>query len=118
MAEQKDDIFELYQRYQTTKETLAGIKDGATVVCLHYCSGGYTDLKELIESPDYLDEIKRQMMMSLREIRTQLISALQEEDKAELGYSDDDNDRNVEPFPIGTPKSDHRRTLTDTDDGK
>lgn len=113
MAEQKDDIFELYQRYQTTKETLAGIKDGAAVVCIH-CSGDYTDLKELIESPDYLNEIKQQMMMSLREIRTQLISALQEEGNAELGYTDDTR----EPFPIGTPKNDHRRTLTDTDDGK
>lgn len=113
MAEQKDDIFELYQRYQTTKETLAGIKDGAAVVCLHYCSG-YTDLKELIESQDYLNEIKQQMMMSLREIRTQLISALQEEGDAELGRTDDAR----EPFPIGTPKNDHRRHSPDTDDGK
>lgn len=113
MAEQKDDIFELFQRYQTTKETLAGIKDGAAVVCIH-CSGDYTDLKELIESPDYLNEIKQQMMLSLPEIRKQLISALQEEGDAELGRTDDTR----EPFPIGTPKNDHRRTLTDTDDGE
>lgn len=71
-----------------------------------------------IKEEEYLKRIKGDLMMGLREARQQLIRKLTEEDKAELGYSDDDNDRNVEPFPIGTPKSDHRRRGLDTDDGK
>ena len=116
-AEQKTDrIYELFRSYQTVKETLASIKEGAAVVTIH-TPEGYTDLDNIFSSGAYIERLRGDLMMQLLNKRNELIEALEKEKKAELGYTDDDNDWK-EPFPIGTPKNDHRRTLTDNDDGK
>lgn len=113
-----DEMEELWEQYQTLKQTVGHIRGGAAYLSIH-CPGGFTNLEYMkIKEEEYLKRIKGDLMMGLREARQQLIRKLTEEDKAELGYSDDDNDWNVEPFPIGTPKSDHRRHSPDTDDGK
>lgn len=46
----------------------------------------------------------------------ELIDQLVKEHNDEIGV-DTDSDWAIEPFPIGTPKGDHRR-CGDTDDGK
>lgn len=113
-----DEMEELWEQYQTLKQTVGHIRGGAAYLSIH-CPGGFTNLEYMkIKEEEYLKRIKGDLMMGLREARQQLIRKLTEEDKAELGYSDDDNDWNVEPFPIGTPKSDRRRHSPDTDDGK
>ncbi len=114
--QERDDIYELFQEYQTIKETLASIKEGAAVVMIH-TPGGYTDMDDIFHEGKYLDTIRGDLMMQLLNKRQELIEALEKEGREELGYSDDDNDRK-EPFPIGTPKNDHRRALIDNDDGK
>lgn len=117
MAE--DAIQELFDQYQTLKETLEQIRGGAAYLSIHSPGAGFTDLKYIkVKEDDFLKRIKGDIMMSLREVRQQLIQKLTAEADAELGYPNADNDRNVEPFPIGTPKSDHRRRSPDTDDGK
>lgn len=114
----EDEIQELFNQYQTLKETLEHIRGGAAYLSIH-SPGGFTNLEYMkIKEEEYLKRIKGDLMMGLRGARQQLIRKLTEEDKAELGYSDDDNDWNMEPFPIGTPKNDHRRHGPDTDDGK
>jgi len=112
----EDEIFEVFSQYQTVKETLEYIKAGPAVVVVH-TPGGYTDMDNMLKNPAYLERIRGDLMMQQRELRSRLIEMLVAESKAEPGCSDDDKDW-VEPFPIGTPKNDHRRTATDADDGK
>ena len=114
--QERDDIYELFQEYQTIKETLASIKKGTAVVTIH-TPGGYTDMDDMLKNPAYLERIKGDLMMQQRELRSKLIEMLTSESEKELGCPDNNNER-IEPFPIGTPKSDHRRTATDADDGK
>jgi hypothetical protein len=113
---EENEMDEIFSRYQTVKETLKHIKAGSAVVVIH-TPGGYTDMDNMLKNPAYLERIRGDLMMQQRELRSRLIEMLVAESKAELGCSDDDKDW-IEPFPIGTPKSDHRRTATDTDDGK
>ena len=114
----EDEIVEQFKQYQTIKETLGQIRGGAAYLSIHSPGNGFTDLKYMVEESEYLKRIKGDLMMGLRKARQQLIQKLTAEADAELGYPNADNDRNVEPFPIGTPKSDHRRHGLDTDDGK
>ena len=114
----EDEIEEQFNQYQTIKETLGQIRGGAAYLSIHSPGDGFTDLKYMVEESEYLKRIKGDLMMGLRKARQQLIEMLTNEANAELGYPDDDKDWNVEPFPMGTPKNDHRRHGSDTDDGK
>lgn len=104
----------LWEQYQTVKETLYAIDKGAAYVAIH-TPEGYTDTTKIFDNPNYLHTMRGDLLYYRQDLRRQIIELLQEEDRAEQGYTADGE--NVEPFPIGTPKSDHRR-MSDTDDGK
>ena len=104
----------LWAQYQTVKETLSAIDKGAAYVAIH-TPEGYTDTTKIFDNPNYLHTMRGDLLYYRQDLRHQIIELLQKEDRAELGYSEDGD--NVEPFPIGTPKTDHRR-MSDTDDGK
>ena len=83
-----DEMEELWEQYQTLKQTVGHIRGGAAYLSIH-CPGGFTNLEYMkIKEEEYLKRIKGDLMMGLREARQQLIRKLTEEDKAELGYSD------------------------------
>ena len=104
----------LWEQYQTVKDTLYAIDKGAAYVAIR-TPEGYTDTTKIFDNPNYLHTMRGDLLYYRQDLRRQIIELLQEENKAELGYSEDGD--NVEPFPIGTPKADHRR-MSDTDDGK
>ena len=104
----------IYQ-YISRKEVLEHMNNGAAYVTI-YTPGGNERLSDLMDSDAITRRIKGDIMMSLRTVRKELIDELVEEHNAEIGV-DTDSDWAIEPFPIGTPKSDHRR-CGDTDDGK
>ena len=104
----------LWAQYQTVKETLSAIDKGAAYVAIR-TPEGYTDTTEIFDSPNYLHTMRGDLLYYRQDLRRQIIELLQEEDRLEQGYTADGD--NVEPFPIGTPKADHRR-MSDTDDGK
>ena len=74
-------------------------------------------LEELIDTEEISKRIKGDIMMTLRNVRKELIEELTAEHNAEIGV-DEGDDYAFEPFPIGTPKNDHRRLSGDSDDGK
>ena len=110
----KDPLQELWEQFMTVRETLQHIRNGAAVVAIHI-PGGYTDIEDIFESPTYMQQLEK----DFRNYKVDLAEAIIEEmttiirqecDAAKLPEV-------IEPFPIGTPKADHRR-MSDTDDGK
>ena len=103
-------------QYQCLKDVLRHLNAGAAYVAIH-TPGGDEKLSDLMDSEATTRRIKGDIMMSLRTVRKELIDELVEEHNAEIGV-DTDSDWAIEPFPIGTPKSDHRRSCSENDDGK
>ena len=104
----------LWEQYQTVKDTLYAIDKGAAYVAIH-TPEGTTDTRKIFDNPNYLHTMRGDLLYYRQDLRRQIIELLQEEDRLEQGYTADGEP--VEPFPIGTPKADHRR-MSDTDDGK
>lgn len=102
-------------QYQCLKDVLKHLNAGAAYVAIH-TPGGDKRLSDLMDSEATTRRIKDDIMMTLRTVRKELIDQLVKEHNDEIGV-DTDSDWAIEPFPIGTPKSDHRR-CGDTDDGK
>lgn len=102
-------IEEMFNRYIKLKDILANIKDGAAYIAIHTPTHE-NGTRECIMQDVYLKRFKGDAMMTLREIRKDLINALMEEHVKEIGGDP------VEPFPVGTPKNDYRRH--ESDDGK
>ena len=102
-------------QYQCLKDVLRHLNAGAAYVAIH-TPGGDEKLSDLMDSEATTRRIKGDIMMSLRNVRQELIDQLVKEHNDEIGV-DTDSDWAIEPFPIGTPKADHRR-MSDTDDGK
>lgn len=103
-------------QYQCLKEVLEHMNNGAAYVDIH-TPGGDERLSDLMDSEAITRRIKGDIMMTLRNVRKELIDQLVKEHNDEIGV-DTDSDWAIEPFPIGTPKSDHRRSSVDNDDGK
>lgn len=106
-----DELATLWSQYQTIKETIKQIDAGAAYVAIR-TPEGYTDTDDIFESPNYLHQMRGDLLYYRQDLRRQIITKLQEEEAKELGLET----KSIEPFPIGTPKSDYRRH--DTEDGK
>ena len=115
MTDNNDELAKLWSQYQTVKETIREIDAGAAYVAIK-TSVGYTDTDDIFESPNYLHQMRGDLLYYRQDLRRQIIARLQEEDRIEQGYEATAGP--VEPVPIGTPKNDYRKTLTDADDGK
>lgn len=115
MTDNNDELAKLWNQYQTVKDTIREIDAGAAYVAIK-TSGGYTDTDDIFESPNYLHQMRGDLLYYRQDLRRQIITKLQEEDRIEQGYEATAGP--VEPVPIGTPKNDYRKTLTDADDGK
>lgn len=115
MTDNKDELATLWNQYQTIKETIKQIDAGAAYVAIR-TPEGYTDTDDIFESPNYLHQMRGDLLYYRQDLRRQIITKLQEEDRIEQGYEATAGP--VEPVPIGTPKNDYRKTLTDADDGK
>lgn len=105
----------IYQ-YISLKKVLEHMNNGAAYVAIHI-PGSDERLSDLMDSEAITRRIKGDIMMTLRNVRKELIDQLVKEHNDEIGV-DTDSDWAIEPFPIGTPKSDHRRSSVDNDDGK
>lgn len=103
------------KQYECLKEVLERINSGWGYISIS-AQTGCIRLDEVIDTEEITKRIKGDIMMTLRTVRKELIDELVAEHNAEIGV-DTDSDWAIEPFPIGTPKSDHRR-CGDTDDGK
>lgn len=108
------EIDDLWDQYTTIKQTIEEIDHGAAYIAIH-TSDSVVNTDEVFDNPNYLHTMRGDLLYYRQDLRRQIIELLQEEDRLEQGYTTDGN--NVEPFPIGTPKADHRR-MSDTDDGK
>lgn len=115
MTDNNDELAKLWSQYQTIKETIKQIDAGAAYVAIR-TPEGYTDTDDIFESPNYLHQMRGDLLYYRQDLRRQIITKLQEEDRIEQGYEATAGP--VEPVPIGTPKNDYRKTLTDADDGK
>lgn len=115
MTDNNDELAKLWSQYQTIKETIKQIDAGAAYVAIR-TPEGYTDTDDIFESPSYLHQMRGDLLYYRQDLRRQIITKLQEEDRIEQGYEATAGP--VEPVPIGTPKNDYRKTLTDADDGK
>ena len=114
---QADALRELYENYSTVTEAITAIEDGSAKLRL-YLPGGYIDLDEIFEEPNYLEKMRSDMVLYRWELRQALIEELANANKEEMGLADDDPDWSLDPIPLGTPKNDHRRHVAENDDGK
>lgn len=106
-----DKVFQ----YQCLRDVLERLNNGAAYVAIH-TPGGDERLSDLMDSEATTRRIKGDIMMTLRNVRKELIDQLVKEHNDKIGV-DTDSDWALEPFPVGTPKNDHRR-CGDSDDGK
>lgn len=111
----KDPLQELWEQFMTVRETLQHIRNGAAVVAIHI-PGGYTDIEDIFESPNYMQQLEKDFRNYKVDLAEEIIKEMTEVIKQEVDAAM--NPEVFEPFPIGTPKADHRRSVTDADDGK
>lgn len=104
------------KQYECLKDVLERINSGWGYLSIS-AQTGCIRLDEVIDTKEITKRIKGDIMMTLRTVRKELIDELVEEHNKEIGV-DTDSDWAIEPFPIGTPKNDHRRLNGDSDDGK
>ena len=109
-----DELEKLWSEYSTIKQTIKEIDEGAAYIAIH-TTKSVVNTDNVFDNPNYLHVMRGDLLYYRQDLRRQIIELLQEEDRLEQGYTADGE--NVEPFPIGTPKADHRR-MSDTDDGK
>ena len=102
-------------QYQTLKKVLERLNRGEYIAI--HTPTGFVALGEVVDVSETTKRIRGDVMMTLRNVRKELIDELTAEHNAEIGV-DTDSDWAIEPFPIGTPKSDHRRSCSENDDGK
>ena len=109
------EIDDLWGQYTTIKQTIEEIDNGAAYIAIH-TSDSVVNTDEVFDNPNYLHTMRGDLLYYRQDLRRQIIARLQEEDRIEQGYEATAGP--VEPVPIGTPKNDYRKTLTDADDGK
>lgn len=108
-----DEIDVLWDQFKTIKDAIKKIDEGAAYLSLH-TSTRHIDLDNIFDGATYLHQIRSDLLYYRQDLRRQIIELLADEDRMEQGYPDNDPDW-IEPFPIGTPKSDHRRSGADTE---
>ena len=108
-----DEIEVLWDQFKTIRDSIKQIDAGAAYLSLH-TSTRHIDLDHIFDDGAYLKQIRSDLLYYRQDLRRQIIELLADEDRIEQGYLDNDSDW-VEPFPIGTPKSDHRRSGVDTE---
>lgn len=108
-------IEKLWNQFATVTHTLDYINKGNAVAAIHIPDEGFVELDSIFDNPNYIEKMQADLASYKIDLAQQLINELQ-------GIIDDDAARvtqtDVEPFPIGTPKADHRRNVIDTDDSK
>lgn len=108
-----DEIDKLYEQLKSIKDTIRQIDAGAAYLSIN-TKTGKIDLDNVFQESNYLHQIRGDLLYYRQDLRRQIIGLLEDEDRAEQGYFDTNPDW-VEPFPIGTPKSDHRRSGADSE---
>ena len=106
------ELDKLMGQFETVRNTITEIDNGAAYVAI-VTPHTIVNTEDIFDSPRYLNEIRGDLLYYRQDLRKQIMEALQEDEAKELGYET----KGVEPFPVGTPKNDHRR-CGDTDDGK
>ena len=112
-----DALRELFEHYRFMGDAIAAIDDGEAALLIRF-SGSYTDLNDIFDQPNYLKQIRSDMVLYEWELRQALIEELANANKEQMGMADDDPDWTLDPIPLGTPKNDHRRHVSEGDDGK
>ena len=111
----RDELNNLWQQFRTIRETLKHIANGDAIAAIHIPGTGMIEMNDIFEDPNYIEKMAADLASYQIDLAQQLISKLQkivDNDAAMV------TQENVEPFPIGTPKADHRRNTIDADDGK
>ena len=109
----EEELDAMYRQYKTVKDTIKAIDDGAALIAI-ITPGKTVDTEDIFDNPNYLKQMRGDLLYYRQDLRHQLIDILQKEDAGELGIDISE----VEPFPVGTPKNDYRKHGTDTDDGR
>lgn len=106
------ELDKLIDQFETVRKAIREIDNGAAYVAI-VTPHTIINTEDIFEEPKYLHEIRDNLLYYRQDLRRQIMTALKEDEEKELGIATE----GVEPFPIGTPKADHRR-MSDTDDGK
>ena len=111
----KDPLQELWEQFMTVRDALQHIRNGAAIITLNTPVGSM-EVDDIFESPGYMQQLEK----DFRNYKVDLAEAIIEEMTDVIKQEADAamNPEVFEPFPIGTPKADHRRSVMDADDGK
>lgn len=110
-----DELEKLWRQFNTVRETLKHIREGHAIASIHVPGEYMIAMNEIFEDPNYIEKMAADLASYQIELAQQLSDMLQEIIKDDAAAVTQEN---IEPFPIGTPKADHRRNVSDTDDSK
>ena len=84
MIDREEELDALYRQYKTVKDTIKAIDDGAALIAI-ITPGKTVDTEDIFDNPNYLHQMRGDLLYYRQDLRRQLIDILQEEDAGELG---------------------------------
>lgn len=82
----------LYRQYKTVKDTIKAIDDGAALIAI-ITPSKTVDTEDIFDNPNYLKQMRGDLLYYRQDLRHQLIDILQEEDAGELGIDESEEGR-------------------------
>lgn len=114
--ETRRNLTDIWNQFDTIARTLEHIDNGEAIAAIHFTDDDDPlEMDTIFNDPNYIEKMAADLASYQIELAQEMIAELQkivDTDTAAVTSED------VEPFPIGTPKADHRRGTIDTDDGK
>jgi len=80
----EEELDALYRQYKTVKDTIKAIDDGAALIAI-ITPSKTIDTEDIFDNPNYLHQMRGDLLYYRQDLRHQLIDILQEEDAGELG---------------------------------
>lgn len=85
----EEELDALYRQYKTVKDTIKAIDDGAALIAI-ITPGKTVDTEDIFDNPNYLHQMRGDLLYYRQDLRHQLIDILQEEDAGELGMESEE----------------------------
>ena len=88
----EEELDALYRQYKTVKDTIKAIDDGAALIAI-ITPSKTVDTEDIFDNPNYLHQMRGDLLYYRQDLRHQLIDILQEEDAGELGIDESEERR-------------------------
>ena len=83
----EEELDAMYIQCKTVKDTIKAIDDGAALIAI-ITPSKTVDTEDIFDNPNYLKQMRGDLLYYRQDLRHQLIDILQEEDAGELGIDE------------------------------